>query len=66
MKVQKYNFSLGFSHQEDSKCNTAFYGRRIMKDTHVWLSSKCILDNCLIQQYIPYRICPVVVICADR
>ena len=26
----------------------------------------CILDNYLIQQYIPYHICPVVVICADH
>ena len=26
----------------------------------------CILDNYLIQQYIPYHIYPVVVICADR
>ena len=26
----------------------------------------CILDNYLIQHYIPYHICPVVVICADH
>ncbi len=59
------------------KCNTAFYGHCRMKDMHTNTLERyinllygyhlnCIVDNYLMQQYIPYHICPVVVICADR
>ena len=45
-----------------------------MKDMHAstlereiyYMVLICNLDNYLMQQYIPYHMCPVVVICADR